>query len=198
VRPLGWVWIGGALLIILSAAVRSAKGPPVRVAPKLVAIQVESPPAEILAGDEDLPTEETPPLEEFAIVESVPDSQGALLSDMLVFDSVPEDDPRRLVTESWDSWREQAIAALPEHLREDSEHRKGIDETYRAAIANLGGAEKGPSARGVRVSLQYKVESLRTHASLALLQAADLVASESTAVSVESLLVDLATVAESN
>ncbi|HKS16117.1 MAG TPA: hypothetical protein VJU16_02335 [Planctomycetota bacterium] len=35
---------------------------------------------------------------------------------------------------SWEKWRDQSIAALPEDLREDSDHRRAIEATYHAAV----------------------------------------------------------------
>lgn len=37
-------------------------------------------------------------------------------------------------TDPWDDWRAQAIAALPEELRTDSEHRRAIVELYNGAV----------------------------------------------------------------
>ena len=175
-------WIAGAILIAVSAAARGSS--------KLPETQRPLPPI--------------PSVTELEVVADLPsdydasESPGSEAEFVVSLVSTPEtlNESQRQVVEFWRAWRSQAVEALPEHLRKDSEHRKGIDETYRAAIANIGGVEGETHARGVLAALQYKVDSLRTRASLALLQAADLVASETTSVSVEALLVDLATVTQ--
>ena len=46
----------------------------------------------------------------------------------------PKDDDRDPRVQTWIAWRRQAIDALPESLRNDSDHQRAIDETYRQAI----------------------------------------------------------------
>ena len=45
-----------------------------------------------------------------------------------------EDDPHGPLVRTWIDWRRQALAALPESLRHDSDHRKAIDATYQQAL----------------------------------------------------------------
>jgi len=40
-------------------------------------------------------------------------------------------------TTEWDQWKAQAIAALPEELRSDSDHRRAIDELYLQAVGQF-------------------------------------------------------------
>jgi len=39
-------------------------------------------------------------------------------------------------TTSWDQWKSQAIAALPEELRKESDYRRAIDDLYRRAVGD--------------------------------------------------------------
>ena len=56
-------------------------------------------------------------------------------SDLLACVKVEEPaDPLRPLVQTWIDWRRRALDALPPSLRDDSDHQRAIDETYRRAI----------------------------------------------------------------
>src|SRR5688572_23636977 len=56
-----------------------------------------------------------------------------------------ESDPHGPLVEPWIDWRRQALAALPESLRNDSDYQRAIDDTYRRAIRGFQSEEAAAS-----------------------------------------------------
>jgi hypothetical protein len=67
----------------------------------------------------------------------IPESEAEVVVS-LVSTPEPLNESQRQVVEFWRAWRSQAVEALPEFLREKTEHRASIEETYQMALRNVG------------------------------------------------------------